>query len=499
MRISSQMFFMRNTNSLMQQQADLSQQNIHLSTQKRVIHGSDDPVAIATIQRLKQDLSIGEQFIKNGEMAQSANELSDITLMQSSNILQRVRELMVSGSNGTLNESNREAIALELETLRDELMGVANTRDGNSQYIYAGYQVDTEPFQKNEFGEVEYHGDSGERDYRIGSGVSVSGNDAGDKVFMDIPEGNGSFVSELSSTNTGAGVISEGIVYDENAARDYLDQDYTIAMTAGTLGTGDPEYSVYGLKENTVSGDASVKINSIDLSDAGIGSVDPVTGDANSVLIEFSQIGTSDEYNISINGVTGSTTYDASNTNSQVLNINGISIEVDGIPADNDSYDLTKFVPPTPYEDGQGISFNGIKTEIKGGVENLDSFTLRQSDTKDIFATIQSSIDALRIPGDDQTAKAERTTAFSMSLLQIDASLDNVTNVLSATGSRLRTIDNQRESTLDFNLTTQTTLSSLEDLDMAAAISEFQQQYSMLEVSQQTFVQLQGLSLFSLI
>ena len=98
MRISSQMLFMRDTNSLMDKQSKLSDQNVHLSSQKRVIHGSDDPVAIATIQRLKQDLSIGEQFIDNGQVAESANEQTNTALTQSTYILQRVRELMVSGS-----------------------------------------------------------------------------------------------------------------------------------------------------------------------------------------------------------------------------------------------------------------------------------------------------------------------------------------------------------------------------------------------------------------
>ena len=105
----------------------------------------------------------------------------------------------------------------------------------------------------------------------------------------------------------------------------------------------------------------------------------------------------------------------------------------------------------------------------------------------------------MRIPGTDKTATAARNSAFSNSLLQIDGAMDNVMSTQSSVGARLRTIDNQRESTLDFNLTAQTTLSSLEDLDMAAAISEYQEQYSMLEISQKTYVQLQQLSLFNLI
>ncbi|WP_025562516.1 flagellar hook-associated protein FlgL [Psychromonas sp. SP041] len=495
MRISSQTFFMRNTSSMMEQQASLSEKNLHLSSTKRVMNGSDDPVAIATIQRLKQDLSIGEQYISNGETAQSANELSDTALTQSTYILQRVRELMVSGSNGTLNESDRNAVAIELESLRDELMGVANTKDGNNQFIYAGYEVDTQPFQKNEFGEIEYHGDSGENDYRIGAGVLVQANDSGSKIFMEVAEGNGIFVSELNANNTGAGVISSGNIIDENAARDFLDQDYTIAIN--DTGTG-PEYSVYGLKETTVSGSANISISSVDLDAADINSVDPAINGP--VTINFIETGTStNQFQIEVNGQLSSSIYDGNNAEAQTLNINGIAIEVDGLPKNGDSFQFTQFVAPTPYEEDQAISFNGIKTQVKGEVEDGDTFTLRQSEEKDIFATIQSAIEALRIPGTDQTAEAQRNTAFSMSLLQIDGALDNVTGTQSSVGARLRTIDNQYESTLDFNLTIQRTLSNLEDLDMAAAISEYQQEYSMLEVSQQTFVQLQQLSLFNLI
>jgi flagellar hook-associated protein 3 FlgL len=485
MRISSQVFFMRNTASLMEQQASLSDQNVHLSSTKRVMNASDDPVAIATIQRLKQELSVGEQYIANGETAQSANELSDTVLSQSTYILQRVRELIVSGSNGTNSEASREAIAVELEGLKEELMGIANTQDGNGQYIYAGYEVNTQPFQLNEFGEVEYQGDSGERSIRIGSGVTVKANDAGDKVFMNVAEGNGTFVSEIGGNNSGSGVISAGNVVNENSARDYLDQDYTIAITDGANG---PEYSVYGLKEDIVSGEADVRISSVDAS---------ITG---TVTIQFLETSTSGEFYIFVNGQSSSPdVYDANDSNTQEININGTSIEIGGLPKDNDSFELTQFITPTPYQDNQAISFNGIKTTIKGEVDSGDSFTLRQSEEKDMFAMIQGAIDTLRITGTDDVSGAERTTAFSMSLLQIDNAIDNIISTQTSVGARLNTIDNQYDSLLDFNLTTQTHLSSLEDLDMAAAISEYQQQYSMLEVSQQTFVQLQQLSLFNLI
>ena len=497
MRISTQVFFQRNITSLMDQQSTLNEQNMHLSAQKRVLYGADDPVAIATIQRLKQEVSVGEQYLSNADTAESANALEDTALTQATNILQRVRELMVSVGNETNNEEGREIIAKELEGLREELIGVANTQDGNSQYIFSGFQADTQPFQTNEFGDIDYHGDSGSSYYKVGTGVTVQGYDSGSSVFTEITEGNGTFVSEVGTSNTGSGVISEGSVIDTDLARGFTEQDYAITISEPSAGA-DPEYSVYGLDGSNAIGGANIKITQVDVASP----ISDVYPNANSdVSIEFSATGTVGEFEVLIGGVaaTPPAIYDSNDTTIQTLSLDGITIEVDGVPIDTDEYTMTRYVEPTVYEEGQSIEFNGIKTEIKGDVEDGDSFTLRQSGEKDIFATIQDSIDALRIVGEEGPEKAQRIMALGTALLQVDNSMSNVSIAHTSVGTRLNTIDNQREATLDFNLTNQKTLSNLEDLDMAAAISEFQMQMSMLEISQQTFVKMQSLSLFSLL
>ncbi|PKF62759.1 flagellar hook-associated protein 3 [Psychromonas sp. psych-6C06] len=501
MRISTQVFFQRNVDSVLGQQTKLSQQNMHLSTSKRVIHGSDDAVAISTIQRLKQDLSMGEQFLKNGEMAETANALEETSLQQVTNILQRVRELLVTAGNETYNAQNREAVAVELEGLREELMGVANTRDGNSQFIFAGFEVDTQPYQSNEFGTIEYHGDNGDRNYKVGPGVFVQGNDSGASVFNEIAEGNGTFVSEANINNNGSGVINEASVIDSKAANGFLSEDYTVAITETAAGA-DPDYSVYGLKETTVTGNATINLASVDISDPNFASFDPALYDpavANGVTVGFVAVGPL--FEVTVNGVsaTPAAMYDPADTNQQSVNLNGLNFDIQGVPDVTDSYTLNKYVEPTKYTEGQSIEFNGIKTELKGNVMNTDSFALRQSGEKDIFSTIKDAIDTLRIPGEDDVASAQREMRFNMARLQVDNAMENVSGIRTSVGARMRTIDNQSESTQDFNLTNQKTLSNLEDLDMAAAISEFKMQMSLLEVSQQTFVQMQSLSLFKLI
>jgi len=501
MRISSQIYFQRGVDSVLGKQVTLSDQNQHLSSTKRVLTGADDPVAIATIERLKQEVSVGEQYLKNSDAAEATNTVEDAALSQVTNVLQRVRELVVTTGNDIYTEENKEIIASELEGLLEELVGVANTADGNSQYIFSGFQIDTKPFQTNEFGEIDYHGDGGARDYQVGSGVTVQGYDPGSAVFMNISEGNGVFVAQGNGHNTGAGVIAEGSIINEDKARGFVDQDYTVAISQAS-DLDDAKYSVYGLDDTAVTGNANVTITKVDLNDSSIGSVLPNTtypDTASEVSVEFVGTSNPDIFEVRVNGVASSTVYDSSNTMAQEISVNGLTLEVDGIPNGADQYSLTKYVEPTIYEDGQSIEFNGIKTEIKGEVEDLDSFTLRQSGEKDIFATIQDTIEALRVPGTDGIAKARHTMSINNALLEVDNAISNISNIHTSVGTRLNTIDSQRETTLDFNLTNQSTLSNLEDLDMAAAISEFQLQTNMLEVSQQTFMQLQGLSLFKMI
>jgi len=502
MRISTPAFYNRNTESITTKQNKLSDQNVHLSSQKRVIHGSDDAVAIATIHRLKQKLSIDDQYIHNGQMAETANGLEETSLAQSTNILQRFREILVTAGNDTLNEENRKAMTKELTALRGELIGVSNTRDGNSQYIFSGFEVDTQPFQRNEFGNIDYHGDDGHRLYKVGSGVTVQGDDSGRSVFVDIPEGNGTFVSEGSANNKGSGVIDEAAVIDSKKANGFLSQDYTVAISE-KVNSKDTEYSVYGLKKISGSGEAKVRVSGIDLKDNLIATVNPAntSPDKNSsVDIEFMPTDVENQFEIRINGQSSlPKIYDATNTTTQQIDINGISLEIDGVPSKDDRYTFEKYIEPTLYQEGQSIEFNGIKTSLKGQVKEHDNFTLRQSERKDVFATMQDSIDALLIPDDDDFSKSQREMRLDMSRHQIDNTLKNITRIRTSVGARMRTIDNQRESSQDFKLTSQTTLSNLEDLDMAAAISDFSKQKSLLDVSQKTFVKMQDLSLFKLI
>ncbi len=97
----------------------------------------------------------------------------------------------------------------------------------------------------------------------------------------------------------------------------------------------------------------------------------------------------------------------------------------------------------------------------------------------------------------DFVTDLEANVSSDSTLTRLDSSLDSVLNTRASIGARMNIIDSQRDSNESFNLVLKENRSSLEDLDYAEAISRFEQQMLALQASQQTFVKMEGLSLFN--
>lgn len=83
--------------------------------------------------------------------------------------------------------------------------------------------------------------------------------------------------------------------------------------------------------------------------------------------------------------------------------------------------------------------------------------------------------------------------------MNLDQALGNILDTRASVGSRLKTVENQRNINEDVLLQLRTTLSEIEDLDYAEAISRFNLQQTALQAAQQSYVQVQRLSLFNFI
>ncbi|GAB3604644.1 flagellar hook-associated protein FlgL [Conyzicola nivalis] len=99
------------------------------SSLKRIGVPSDDPAGTADSIRVRSAQNAVAQFSRNISDGNSWMSVVDTALGQTGDIMKRVRDLTVQGANdGALSATQKEAIAVELESLRAELMTTANTK-----------------------------------------------------------------------------------------------------------------------------------------------------------------------------------------------------------------------------------------------------------------------------------------------------------------------------------------------------------------------------------
>lgn len=231
MRVSTSWMQQQSVGSMMDRQSDLSDLNIQLSTGKRINQPSDDPVGAARALDLSHLTADVTQYQRNITTANARLGLEDQTLSNVSGVLGRVRTLLLQAANGSQTDETRGDIAAEMVQLRQQLLGQANSKDGQGDYIFAGNRTGTAPFASQNG--VSYLGDDGQRMVAAGPGLQVATGDPGSAVFADIPTGNSKFAISAGAVNTGSAVAGASSVSDPNANPSAWDGgDYSIVFTA---------------------------------------------------------------------------------------------------------------------------------------------------------------------------------------------------------------------------------------------------------------------------
>lgn len=149
------------------------------------------------------------------------------------------------------------------------------------------------------------------------------------------------------------------------------------------------------------------------------------------------------------------------------------------------------------YADGQAINFGGIGVTLTGTPAAGDSFTVQPSSAQSLFDTVQAIAAELEAGGGAPAADALFHTDLGRAISELDQGLEKILEMRAGAGARLNALDNQAEINADYQLQLQTTLSEVQDLDYAEAISRFELQLVALQAAQQSFSRISGLSLFN--
>lgn len=158
--------------------------------------------------------------------------------------------------------------------------------------------------------------------------------------------------------------------------------------------------------------------------------------------------------------------------------------------------------PAQQYAAETSFTFDGHEVSIEGEPNGDDVFTIKASRYQDIFTSLQKLVNDLETPPNGEnglSALAQLSQQVGNTLANIDQSQESIINTRTSIGARLNSIESQENQNFAESNQLQKVRSDIIDLDYAEAITQLKFQLTALQAAQQSFAQVQQLSLFDFI
>ena len=183
MKISTVQFFRSNSDALSSGQFEVSSLQAKLGTGEQLNAPSEDSTKANLIARLESSLERQDVYQKNIDTAKTRLASEETALTSITNLLRRAYEIAIIGANGTMAPEDRAVLGAEVESLREELIEIANTRDVNGHYIFGGNRTETPPYVESQNGDVAYVGDFGSLRINVSDNRSIAINTVGQNLL----------------------------------------------------------------------------------------------------------------------------------------------------------------------------------------------------------------------------------------------------------------------------------------------------------------------------
>jgi len=232
MRVSTAQFYFQNSLQLGNKQSDVNEQIGYISSGKRVLTAKDDAVAFGTLAGYKDGLNNIEKYQRNITQAENRNSLQEVSFSNAERVMQTLKQLFIQANNGALSNEDLSALGELASNSQQQLFDIANSKDESGSYIFAGFQVDKEPFSMKTDSSVTYLGDSGTRELQVAKNVMVELNQPGDKAFQNISNVKGDFVPSYITNTSGINVTNAVIADPSSYDSVNFPPDYTFTFSA---------------------------------------------------------------------------------------------------------------------------------------------------------------------------------------------------------------------------------------------------------------------------
>lgn len=536
MRVSTSMMQRMAVEAMTDRQGDLSNTQLQLASGKRLNNPSDDPAGATQMLLLNQKLALNKQYQSNTNSALTRLEAEEQVLDAAGDSLQRIRELAVRGINGTLGPDNRQAIAEEVKQRLDELVDLANSKDGSGDYIFGGFQVKDPPVHDSGTGIYTYMGDQGQRMIQISPTRQIAVNDSGAEIFIGLDYSGGG-KQDIFKT-----IFDFANGLESNLPTDYVggDAPFSSALAVGQQGVGIDSGS------NITAGDLNIAIGDQDpvaigpSTDSSVGfgnagrtsnsayaKAEAITNSAvpgltatadTTVVFDYVPVtNTAANYSLTINGaniyaidgnaISGSQMASRINTFTSTTGVtasfdagNG-RITLNAADGRNISIDQTTGASVDGLGQGLAATTAGLNNDTNDAADVITTTTGIPSSHTFVGTIRLKSSDRITLSGNNEATigypdGAVMTNAGNV-LDDIDVALDKFFSVRAQIGARINVLESQSSINEQYSVQLESAVSEIRDLDYAEAIGRLNLQLVGLQASQQAFQKIQNLSLFN--
>ncbi len=254
MRVTNSLTYSNTINDYQRNMEELYNVNTQISSGLKIQNSYEDSGIYVDTMRLDYEIATLEQSSQSSSKAQTYADNTDNTLNQFSEALSQFKSKLIQASSETNSDTSLDAIANELDGLKDYMISLGNTSI-NGQYLFSGSDVNTKPLDD----QGNYYGNGESVEAIIGSGVTLPYNINGQDLFL----GSDSDYNKIVSTNVK--MLNQTALYpkemqgvDTVPKEEYLSTSNTIRDMVGDTdadSSNDPN-SVFYLSGKNSDGDS---------------------------------------------------------------------------------------------------------------------------------------------------------------------------------------------------------------------------------------------------
>ncbi|EJO1483138.1 flagellar hook-associated protein FlgL [Campylobacter jejuni] len=191
MRITNKLNFTNSVNNSMGGQSALYQISQQLASGLKIQNSYEDVSTYIDNTRLEYEIKTLEQVKESTSRAQEMTQNSMKALQDMVKLLEDFKVKVTQAASDSNSQTSREAIAKELERIKESIVQLANT-SVNGQYLFAGSQVANKPFDSN----GNYYGDKNNINVVTGAGTESPYNIPGWDLFF---KADGDYKKQIST------------------------------------------------------------------------------------------------------------------------------------------------------------------------------------------------------------------------------------------------------------------------------------------------------------